>query len=77
MNSKILGMLFILSGLIYGSLAIDGIFESTLGWMLKNNWIKEPSGGRGIKLLFGRKPTIILYSLCLIAIGIFILIKLD
>ncbi len=77
MNSTLLGLLFILAGTVYGSLAIDKVYNSTLGWLLANGWIKPQNADKGIKLLFGRKPTIILYSLSLIAIGIFILIRLE
>jgi hypothetical protein len=77
MNSTLLGLLFILAGLVYGSLAIDRVYNSSLGWLLANGWIKPENTGKGVKLLFGRKPTIILYSLSLIAIGIFILIRLE
>ncbi len=77
MNSTILGLLFILAGVAYGSLMLDGIYENTLGWLVKNNWIPAPSTEKLAKNIFGRKPTIIFYSLTLIAIGIYILIKLE
>lgn len=77
MNNTIIGLLFILAGTAYGSLAFDGIYDATLGWLVKNEWIKPPAPSKLGKSVFGRKPTIILYGLCLIAIGIYILIKLD
>lgn len=77
MNSTIIGLLFITAGVAYGSLALDGIYNATLGWLLEHGWLKPPVPGKGDKLTFGRKPTIIFYSLSLIFIGFYILIKLD
>ena len=77
MNSTIIGLLFITAGIAYGSLALDGIYSATLGWLVEHSWIKPPVPGKGEKLIFGRKPTIIFYSLSLIAIGIYTLWKLD
>ena len=77
MNDTLIGLLFILAGVAYGSLAFDGIYDATLGWLVKNQWLKPPALTKPGKSFFGRKPTIILYSLSLIAIGIYILIKLD
>lgn len=77
MDKTIIGLLFITAGLAYGSLALDGIYNATLGWLLEHGWIKRPVPGKGDKLTFGRKPTIIFYSLSLITIGIYILWKLD
>ena len=77
MSSTIIGLLFILAGVAYGSLALDGIYDATLGWLVKNEWLKPPTPEKMGKSFFGRKPTIILYSLSFIAIGVYILIKLD
>lgn len=77
MNSTIIGLLFITAGVAYGSMALDGIYNATLGWLVKYEWIKPPVPGKGENLILGKKPTIILYSLSLIAIGIYILLKLD
>lgn len=77
MNKNIIGLLFITAGLMYGSLALDGIYNATLGWLVQHNWIKPPTPEKIAKTIFGRKPTILFYSLSLIAIGIYILIKLD
>ncbi|MEK7618234.1 MAG: hypothetical protein AAB410_03735 [Patescibacteria group bacterium] len=77
MNSNIIGLLFITAGLAYGSLALDGIYSATLGWLVNHEWIKPPVPGKGDNLILGRKPTIIFYSLTLIVIGVYILIKLD
>ncbi len=73
MNSTIIGLLFILLGVAYGSLALDNIYNSTLGWLVKNEWVKLPEAPVGFeKSFFGRKPTILLYSFSLIALGIYI-----
>lgn len=77
MSSTIIGLLFITAGVMYGSLTLDGIYKPTLGWLVEHDWIKPPVPGKGEKLIFGRKPTILLYSLLLIAIGAYILWKLD
>jgi len=77
MDKNILGLLFILTGLVYGSLALDGIYSLTLGYLVEHNWIRPPAPGKLNKFVFGRKPTILFYSLALIAAGIFIIIKLD
>lgn len=73
MTKTIIGLLFILAGVCYGSLAIDDIYDHTLGWMVANNWITPPAPDKVNKNLLGRKPTIILYALILIIIGLFIL----
>lgn len=77
MNKSIIGICFILAGIIYGSLAIDGFYNKTLGWMVKNNWVKEPpqeAKDEAVSIL-GRKPTILFYASLLIIIGTFILWK--
>jgi hypothetical protein len=73
MNKTIIGLLFILAGVTYGSTAVDSIYNRTLGWLVQNQWISPPKAGKKDKSPFGRKGTIILYSLALIIIGIFIL----
>lgn len=73
MERHVIGLLFILAGLAYGSLAIDVVYNNTLGWLLENDWIKPPVIGKGEKSLLGRKETIYLYSIILILIGLFIL----
>ncbi len=74
MERHIIGLLFILAGLVYGSLAIDAVYDHTLGWLLENGWIKPPVIGKAEKSLLGRKETIYLYSIILILIGLFILL---
>ncbi|MBI3231476.1 MAG: hypothetical protein HYZ51_00105 [Candidatus Doudnabacteria bacterium] len=76
MNENVIGTLFILTGLAYGSLVVDSVYNATLGFLVEHDWIKPPSPTKLSQGLFGRKPTIIFYSLGLIAIGIYILIKL-
>ncbi|MDE2311847.1 MAG: hypothetical protein KGJ93_02015 [Patescibacteria group bacterium] len=73
MNQTLIGLLFILAGIAYGSLAIDDIYNKTLGWLVANNWVKPSLTQKLDKNSLGRKPTILLYSLGLIIIGVFIL----
>ncbi|HVY67478.1 MAG TPA: hypothetical protein VHA30_01090 [Patescibacteria group bacterium] len=72
MSETLIGLLFILAGVIYGSLALDDFYGWTLGWLVKHDWIKPPKA-RSQNSLFGRKPTILFYSAILIIIGLFIL----
>ncbi len=74
MSKTLIGLLFILAGVTYGSLAIDNFYNKTLGWLVENKWIKLPiPGKKEIANILGRKPTIILYSFGLIIIGLFII----
>lgn len=74
--SKIsIGILFIFAGLAYGSLAFDIVNNATIGFLVKNNWLKPPVPGALEKDLLGPKPTIILYSIILIGLGLFMIIS--
>lgn len=73
MDKSIIGILFILAGLCYGSLALDGFYDKTLGFLVEHGWVKPPSPSSLNKSILGRKPTIIFYAIILIIIGIFIL----
>ena len=76
MSKTLIGLLFILAGVVNGSLAIDDIYNHTLGWLLENKWLKPQAEGKtkgGMTELLGRKPTILLYSFIFIIIGLFIL----
>lgn len=73
MNKTLIGLLFIIIGLAYGSMAIDTVYNLTLGFLIANGWIKLPVPEKLEKNLLGRKPTILFYSLGLIIIGIYIL----
>lgn len=76
MSKTLIGLIFILTGLVYGSMAIDNFYNHTLGWLVENKWVTPPKPGQNdLKEIIGRKPTIILYSLILILIGIFIIWK--
>lgn len=79
MNKTSIGILFILAGVLYGSLAFPYINEKTLGWLINNNWLKLPSYSDKQKAdssqFFGNQGTIIFYSLILIGIGIYIIIN--
>lgn len=77
MNKTLIGIIFILAGIAYGSLAIDGFYDKTLGWLVKNGWVKEPTleQKQTATSELGRKGTILLYASALIIIGIFILWK--
>lgn len=73
MNRTIIGLLFMLCGVVYGSLAIDRVYNLTLGWLVANGWISQETVKKAGKSQLGRKPTILLYSLILIIIGLFVL----
>jgi hypothetical protein len=77
MNKTILGLIFILVGIVYGSMAIDDVYNHTLGWLVEHEWIKMPPtpGKSDLKTILGRKPTILLYAGILIIIGLFVLWK--
>ncbi|PIR96608.1 MAG: hypothetical protein COT92_00240 [Candidatus Doudnabacteria bacterium CG10_big_fil_rev_8_21_14_0_10_42_18] len=73
MNRTVIGILFMVAGVIYGSMAIDRVYSLTLGWLISNNWVKPPKNSEADKTIFGRKITILLYAFGLILIGIYIL----
>lgn len=73
MNKTVIGVLFIVAGVLYGSMAFDLVYNNTLGYLVKNNWISQETLAKATKNALGRKPTILLYSLALIIIGIFVL----
>ena len=77
MNKTLIGLCFIITGTAYGMLVIDEFYAKTLGWLVKNNWIKQPQtpGKDDPMSILGRKPTILLYAGLLIIIGAFILWK--
>ncbi len=77
MNSITIGLILIISGIVYGSLAINSVNQATLGWLINNGWVKLPEKPTGVeKNFFGPKPTILLYSFGLIALGLYIMLKL-
>lgn len=74
MSKTLIGLLFILAGVAYGSLAIDDIYNHTLGWLVAHEWIKPPIPNKNsLSSVLGRKPTILLYASILIILGLFIL----
>ena len=74
MSKTLLGLLFILAGLAYGSMAIDTVYNHTLGWMIENKWMTPPTAAqKPTPSLLGRKGTILSYAAGFIIIGIFIL----
>jgi hypothetical protein len=74
MSKTLIGLIFILAGVCYGSLAIDDIYNHTLGYLMEHEWVKPPVlGKKSFPIVLGRKPTIILYSLALIIIGLFLI----
>ena len=76
MSKTLIGLIFILTGIVYGSMAIDNFYNHTLGWLVENKWIKPPIPEKNdLKEALGRKATILLYSFALIILGIFILWK--
>lgn len=77
MSKTLLGLLFILAGVAYGSLALDHVYDNTLGWLVEHEWVKPPGAPakNDLRTLLGRKATILLYAGMLIIIGLFILWK--
>jgi hypothetical protein len=77
MHKIIISLIFILGGLAYGSLAFDKIYDRTLGWLVNQQLMKPPLIKNLEKTFpFGRRPTILMYSLGLIILGIYILWRL-
>jgi len=74
MSKGLIGIIFILLGVAYGSLAADGVYNHTLGWLLAHDWMKQPvPDKKSLSNFLGRKPTILFYASILIIIGLFIL----
>jgi len=74
MNKVLIGLIFILIGFCYGSLAIDKIYKYTLGYLVEHDWIKPPVPGENeLPNVLGRKQTILVYAGILILIGLFII----
>lgn len=73
MTKQTLGFIFIAAGLAYGTMAIDSVYNKTLGYLLEHDFIKQPEAKYGRPALLGRKGTIALYSFILIILGIFLI----
>jgi hypothetical protein len=73
MNKTAIGLLFIFAGVAYGSLAIDGFYNKTLGFMYKNGLLKTPPDEKIPHSILGPKGQVILYAVILIIIGLYIL----
>lgn len=73
MSKFSIGLTFIIVGFLYGSLAVDFIYERTLGFLVEKGFIKLPPSAKGYRPALGRKTTIIFYSLILISLGLFLL----
>ena len=75
MSKTLIGLIFLLAGVCYGSLAIDDIYNHTLGYLIEHDWVKRPPvpDKKSPPSVLGPKPTIFLYALGLIIIGLFIL----
>lgn len=74
MNRTTIGLIFIIAGLLYWSTSIDAIYNRTIGWLVRNNWVSQQTVDKATKSnILGRKPTILFYSFALIIIGVFIL----
>jgi hypothetical protein len=73
MDKTLIGLLFITAGVMYGSLALDNIYNATLGYLVTNKWLRPPDQKKSGKSILGRKSTILIYSLGLIIIGVYIL----
>jgi len=73
MNKTIIGLIVILIGVCYGSLALDGVYGHTLGLLFKYKLIKAPPPSEVPKSIFGPKGQIVLYAAILIIIGLYLL----
>ena len=73
MNKTLIGLIFILAGLAYGSLAWEKATQATVGFLLKNGWLKAPDQGKISRGIFGPKFQILIYAGILIIIGLYIL----
>jgi uncharacterized protein YjeT (DUF2065 family) len=73
MDKTAIGLIFILAGLAYSSLALDGIYNRTLGYLVEHDWIRPPKEAKESTKTLGRKPTILLYGGALIIIGLYII----
>lgn len=74
MSKTLIGLLFILAGVCYGSFGIDDVYNHTLGWLVEHEWVKPPVQNKdSLVFVLGRKPTILLYASILIIIGLFLL----
>jgi hypothetical protein len=73
MSKTTIGLIFISFGLAYGSLAVDGVYNATLGYLLEHKWLTPPAIKKITPDLLGRKPSILIYSLVLILIGLYLI----
>lgn len=73
MNKTLIGLIFIVSGLAYGSLALEKVNQATVGFLLKNGWLKAPNQEKISRGIFGPKFQILVYAGILIIIGMYIL----
>ena len=75
MSTTLIGIVFILIGLGYGSLSFDRVYDKTLGWLVANNWLTPPPEPKQdeLRAILGRKPTIYFYSTILILMGLYML----
>lgn len=74
MNKTLIGLLFLLAGVVYGSLIFEAIYQKTIGYFIENQWVSENFIKKAEKSTpLGRKATVLLYSLSFIIIGLFIL----
>jgi glucose-6-phosphate-specific signal transduction histidine kinase len=74
MTKSSIGIIFITAGVAYGSLVFAPVYNSTVGFLVNNKWIKPPVPDGHEKDFLGPKLTIVFYSLILIGIGIYMLI---
>ena len=73
MSKTIIGLIFMLAGVAYGSLALDSIYNRTIGLLLKYGLIKAPPPSEIPKSILGPKGQILLYAAILIIIGLYLL----
>lgn len=73
MNKVLLGCLFICTGILYGTLLSDWVYDHTIGYLVQNKWITPPQIPEGDKSGLSRKLSICLYSAILIILGIYLI----
>lgn len=73
MSKTIIGLIFILAGVAYGSLALDGFYNRTLGLLFKYKLLKAPPPSEVPKSILGPKGQVLLYAAILIIIGLYLL----
>lgn len=73
MNKNTIGIVFIITGVLYSLLAWDAFYNVTLGKLVEHDFIKVPQVKPGTTPNLGRKATILLYGFGMIVIGVYLI----